>query len=68
MPPFAARLEPEFDNFLPISDSLFVGITVRFASWKFGDSDDVCVIWDAPLDYHRIVITLITHPAPLLTF
>ena len=68
MPPFAACLKPEFNNFLPISDSLFVGVAVRFASWKFGDSDNVCVIRDAPLDYHRIVITLITHLAPLLTF
>ena len=68
MSPFAACLKPEFNNLLPISDSLFVGIAVRFASWKLWDGDNVCVIWDAPLDYHRIVITLITHPAPLLTF
>ncbi len=68
MSPFTARLNPEFNNLLAISDSLFVGVSMRFASWKFGYGDNVRVIWDTPLDYHGIMITLIIHLAPLLTF
>jgi hypothetical protein len=68
MTPFAACLNPQFNNFLSISDSFFISISVRFASWKFGHSDNVRIIWDTPLNYHRIVITLFTHLAPLLAF
>lgn len=68
MAPFTACFNPEFNNLLAISDSLFVGVSVRFASWKLGYGDNVCVIRDAPLDYHGIMITLIIHLAPLLTF
>ena len=68
MPPFTTCFNPEFNYFLSIADSFFVGVTVRFAPWQFGHGDNIRVIRDTPLNHHRIVIVLITHLAPLLTF
>jgi len=62
------RIYPEFDDFLPIFNSLFVSIAMRFVSWKLRNSDDICFIRHAPLYHHGVVIVLLIHLAPLLAF
>src|SRR6266581_7214203 len=62
------RIYPEFDNLLPIFDSLFVSIAVRFASWNLRNGDNICFVRHTPLNHHGVVIVLLIHLAPPLTF